>query len=157
MKRVTSGFVAAIMAISLSGCAGIRAGTDGSDAPAASIPTERIGALAGHWQGLLSETGGWYFQASKPADIVLNADGTWTGKIGKDRASGTARMSGRRLVLSGTSWSSDGHAEPFYLSLAGDDTELRAQTLTLFSDREARASVSLRRVPPPSTSGQPRG
>jgi hypothetical protein len=157
MKRVTMGFVSAIIAISLSGCAGISTRAGGSDAPAASVPAERIGSLAGHWQGVFSETGGWYYQASKPADIVLNADGTWTGKIGGDRASGTARMSGRRLVLSGTSWSSDGHPEPFYLSLGGDDAQLRAQTLTLFNERETRASVSLRRVPPPSTNGQPRG
>jgi len=157
MKRVTMGFLSAIIVISLSGCAGMTSGRGGSDAVAASIPTERIGALAGHWQGVFSETGGWYYQASKAADIVINPDGTWTGKIGPDRASGRARMSGRRLVLSGTSWSSDGHSEPFYLSLAGNDEQLRAQTLTLFTDREARATVSLRRVAPPAATVEPRG
>jgi uncharacterized protein YceK len=158
MRTMSMGVVAAIVAISLSGCASMTARTAGSEtAPAASIPAERITSLAGHWQGVISETAGWYYQASKPADIVLNADGTWTGKIGDERASGVARMSGRRLVLSGTTWSPDGHQEAFYLSLTGDDSRLWAQTLTLFNEREARASVSLRRVPPPSTNAGPRG
>jgi hypothetical protein len=152
------GVITAITAISLVGCAGLRARTAGSDtAPAASIPAEPITALAGHWQGVVSETAGWYYQGSKPVDIVLNGDGTWTGTIGKARASGMARMNGRRLVLSGTTWSPLGQPEAFHLSLTGDDSRRWAQTLTLFDEREAPASVSLHRVPPSPTNGQPRG
>jgi hypothetical protein len=81
-----------------------------------------------------------------PLDVTLNADGTWTGTIGGAKASGTAQLKGRALVLTGTARSGTGHEDPVYLSLTGDGTRRWGETLARFGDRAERASVSLRKV-----------
>jgi hypothetical protein len=141
--------VAGAIAVMLTGCTGLstRPAADAT-APSAAIP-QRLESIAGHWQGSFVETGGWYFQASKPLDLTISPSETWTGTIGDARASGTARLSGRLLILRGTARSKTGHEEPVYLSLTGDDTRRWGETRTQFSERDAReerASVSLRKT-----------
>jgi hypothetical protein len=138
--------ISTALAASLAGCAGSTMGS-GTDAPAASVPSEAP-ALAGHWQGSLleSHTPPIYKQGSAAIDLTVAPDGTWIGTIGPDRASGNARWHGKRLLLTGTIRRAGGHEEPVYLDLVGDDTRRWAETHAFFGDRETPASASLRKV-----------
>jgi hypothetical protein len=137
----------ALAAASLAGCAGTM--IDGrEDAPAASIPSEAP-ALAGHWQGSLWESHAppIYKQGSAAIDLTIGPDGTWTGTVGPDQASGTARWHGKRLLLTGTLQRAGGrYTEPVYLDLTGDDTRRWAETRAFFGERESPASASLRKI-----------
>src|SRR5262245_15362732 len=84
----------------------------GDDAVSAAAVTERVQSLTGHWQGVIGETGGWYTQGSAPLDLTITPAGTWSGTIGKAKASGTARFKGLDLVLSGTAHPATGRDEP---------------------------------------------
>jgi hypothetical protein len=127
------------------GCAAAN-GRYGDD-PSAAVPErEHPRPLAGHWQGTISETGGWYHQGSTPLDITIAPDRTWSGTVGKARASGTARFQGEDLVLSGTAHPPTGPEEPVYLRLTGDDTRRWGQTRRDFTGGDTHASVSLRRA-----------
>ena len=102
MVRVPLLMLSTALAASLAGCAGTVAGNR-NDAPAASVPGEAP-AIAGHWQGSLWESHAppIYKQGSAAIDLTIAPDGTWTGTIGPDQASGTARWHGKRLLLTGT-------------------------------------------------------
>jgi len=153
-NRSTTVLSIALMTASLTGCASDHA----ANGAAASIPSGRpplsgtpvandLQTLAGHWQGTLSEGSTWYKPGLALLDLTIAPDGTWTGTIGADQASGAARRRGRRLLLTGTVRRENGHEEPVYLDLTGDDTRRWGQTLASFAGRSAPASVSLRKVP----------
>lgn len=91
--------VFAILLASLA--AGCATSTKLGDDDVSAAVTERLKPLAGHWQGVIGETGGWYTQGSTPLDLTITPDGTWSGTIGKAPALGTARFKGRDLVLRG--------------------------------------------------------
>jgi hypothetical protein len=116
-----------------------------SDYPSAAVG-ERMQPLAGHWQGLISETGGWYHQGSAPLDLTIAPDGTWSGTVGKARASGTARLKGRDLELMGTAHQATNPDAPVYLRLTGDDTRRWGETRRDFTGGDTHATVSLRKT-----------
>jgi hypothetical protein len=102
--------VLAIMLAGLAaGCATTRRAGDDSASAAVS---ERLQPLGGHWQGVIAETAGWYHQGSAPLDLTIAPDRTWSGTVGKTQASGTARLKGRDLVLSGTAHPATGPSSP---------------------------------------------
>jgi hypothetical protein len=109
-------------------------------------PSERVGALVGHWQGTIGETAGWYFQGLTPLDLTIAPDGSWRGKVGQAAASGTARARGRQLVLSGTVRSVTGREDPVYLRLIGNDLAQWGQTRADFTGGDTHASVALRKI-----------
>jgi hypothetical protein len=132
-----------LLASAIAGCVastGVR-----SDDPSAAVGA-RVPSLAGHWQGVISETGGWYHQGSVPLDLTIAPDGTWSGRVGKARASGTARLKGRDLELRGTAHQATNPDEPVYLRLTGDDTRRWGQTRRDFTGGDTHASVSLRKT-----------
>jgi hypothetical protein len=136
----------AALALSLVGCAGHTSRTaSDADSPSASV-SDQLRSLVGRWQGTLAETGAFYYQGTLPVDVTLRPDGTWGGTIGNAKATGTASMQGRRLVLSGTARSSTGHEDPVYLALTGDESRRWGATLGRFAGREERASVSLEKT-----------
>jgi hypothetical protein len=146
MKRIPLGLAGAALIMMLAGCAGHAARSSGDlGSPSASVGDE-VRPFAGRWQGALTETGGFYYAGYAPLDLVLESDGTWTGTIGKARAQGTARMNGDRLVLRGSSRGADGHEDPVYATLAGDDARRWAETLGRFGGRQERASIALKKV-----------
>ena len=88
-----------------------------------------------------------YKQGSAAIDLTIAPDGTWTGTIGPDQASGVARWHGKRLLLTGTLQRAGGrYEEPVYLDLVGDDTRRWSETHAFFGERESPASASLRKV-----------
>jgi hypothetical protein len=149
MVRIPLLVVSTALAASLAGCAGgINAGpVDATSAsPTSDVPAMR--AMAGHWQGSLWESHAppIYKQGSAAMDLTIAPDGTWAGTIGPDRASGTARWHGKRLLLTGTLRRASGPDEPVYLDLTGNDTQRWSETPWLFGDRLSPASASLKRV-----------
>ena len=139
---VKTSIVVLVLAALLSGCAALpTARHDDADAPAAAIP-DRIQPVAGRWQGTIGETAGWFHQGLMPVDLTIASDGTWTGTIGKAKASGTVELKGRHLILKGTA-RSERDEDPVYLRLTGDATRRWGETVAEFSGREERASVSL--------------
>jgi len=138
--------VSTALAASLAGCAGSM--NDGQMDATSASPTSEVPALAGHWQGSLweSHTPPIFKQGSAAMDFTIAPDGTWTGKIGPNQASGVARWHGTRLLLTGTFRQADGHEEPVYLDLAGNDTIRWGETRAFFGDRETPASTSLHKV-----------
>ena len=142
MVRIALAMV--VLAGTLSGCAGLRASRV-DDASSASIG-ERRQPLAGHWQGRIDETAGWFYQGSSPLDLTITPDGRWTGTVGKAKASGVARLKGRHLVLSGTAASETGHEEAVYLRLTGDDSARWGATRRDFTGGDTHATVSLRKT-----------
>ena len=146
MKRSARGLAGAVLTMLLAGCAGHAARSSGDlGSPAASVGDE-MRPLAGRWQGALTETGGFYYSGYAPLDLVIDPDGTWTGTIGKARAQGTARMKRDRLVLTGSARGADGHEDPVYATLAGDEARRWSETLGRFGGRQERASIALRKV-----------
>jgi hypothetical protein len=143
MARIALAIV--VFAGTLAGCTSLSA-LRGDDSPLSASIGDRLEPLAGHWQGMFSETGGWYYQGTVPLDVTINLDGTWTGAIGGSNASGTAKLKGRNVVLEGTARSATGHEEPVYLSLTGDDARRWGAALARFGEWEEPASVSLRTV-----------
>jgi hypothetical protein len=81
-----------------------------------------------------------------PLDLTIAPDGTWRGKVGQAAASGTVRVQGRQLVLSGTARSAAGHEDPVYLRLIGNDTTQWGQTRADFTGGDTHASVALRKI-----------
>ena len=146
MVRIPLLMVSTALVASLAGCAGSM--HDGRmDAPSAS-PTSTDPALVGHWQGSLweSHTPPIFKQGSAPMDLTIAPDGTWTGKIGPDPASGITRWRGQRLLLSGTIRRADGDEEPVYLDLAGNDAQRWGETHAFFGDRETPVSAALHKI-----------
>jgi hypothetical protein len=137
--------LAILLTGSVAGCAAAN-GRYADDPSAAVREREHLQPLAGHWQGTISETAGWYHQGSIPLDITIAPDGTWSGTVGKARMSETASFKGGDLVLSGTERPSTGPEEPVYLRLTGDDTRRWGQTRWDFTDGDTHASVSLRKT-----------
>jgi hypothetical protein len=138
--------VGVIIAVGLVGCAthARRANLEDDRTPAAAVGDE-VGAMAGRWQGAVTETGAFYYQGTLPVDLTIAPDWTWTGTIGTAPAAGTATMRGSRLVLEGAADTVLGE-DPVHFDLTGDDTRRWGQTLARFGGREARASVSLERT-----------
>jgi hypothetical protein len=133
------------LATVLAGCGGrTSAPIDETASPSAAIP-DRLAPLSGHWQGRIDETAGWFHQGSLPVDLTIIPDGTWTGTIGKARASGTAEVRGRHLILRGTARSAQDE-DAVYLRLTGDDARRWGETVADFGGRPERASVSLKRT-----------
>jgi hypothetical protein len=132
-----------MLAVLAAGCA---TSTRFGDDDVSAAVTERVQSLAGHWQGVIGETAGFYTQGSTPLDLKITPDGTWSGTIGKARASGTARFKGRDLVLSGTAHPATGGDEPVYLRLTGDETRRWGETRRDFSGGDTHANVSLRKT-----------
>ena len=134
---------AAVFAIAVGGCASVR-GT--YDAPAASI-SSAAPSLAGHWQGIIWETGASLFQGRTPLDLQISEDGTWRGTVGKADASGTAWLDRHGwLVLSGSAGPSDGHQDVVYYQLAGDSVRRWGEISASFAGWVDHASVSLHKI-----------
>jgi hypothetical protein len=144
MARIT--LVVVVFAGLLAGCGSLSALRGGDSTHLSASIGDKLEPLAGHWQGLFSATGGWYYQGTVPLDPTIKPDGTWTGTIGGAKASGTAKLKGRNLVLEGTARSATGHEHPVYLSLTGDEARRWGATMARFGEREEHASVSLRKV-----------
>ena len=145
MAMIVRGLLVGALASALVACAGPASRTAG-DATSAAAASDQLRALAGRWQGGLSEIAGWYYQGYVPLDLTLGQDGTWTGTIGGARAAGTAELAGRLLVLRGTARSGEGQEEPVYLALIGDGTRRWGETVARFGTRQERANVSLRKT-----------
>jgi hypothetical protein len=146
MVRVPLLVVSTALAASLAGCAGA-VNTSPLDAPSASPPSE-VPAVAGHWKGTVRESHNepMIKQGLAPLDLTIAPDGTWTGTLGANKASGMARWHGKRLLITGTQWTANGHEEPVYLDLTGNDTSRWGQTHAFFGDRESEASAALQKV-----------
>src|SRR2546426_8304563 len=82
--------IAVALAAAVSGCATAWSGDD-SIQPSAAV-TEALQPVAGHWQGTLWETAGFFTQGQAALDIRLGEDGRWSGTIGRASATGIARM-----------------------------------------------------------------
>jgi len=141
--KAMTGVVLAL-ACAASGCARVSDRAETLNAPSASIPD--LSPVAGHWQGVVSETAGSLVSGSSPIDVTIAPDGTWRGTIAKAPATGRARVRGDRLVLEGTVAAPDGPAHPVYLDLRGDDTRRWGETVATFGGRDDRATVALRRA-----------
>jgi hypothetical protein len=140
----------ALAALGLAACLNLGACASAgraSDEPSASIGPG-IEAFAGRWQGSLWETAGSLYQGSSTLEVQLHEDGSWKGRIGAAPASGTARLEGDRLVVTGTAGAPDGPQLPVYVQLTGDDDRLWGQMAALFAGRRAPAMVDLRRQVP---------
>jgi hypothetical protein len=140
----------AVVAVALAAIVGLGACSSArraDDSPSASIGPG-VERLAGHWQGSLWEVAGHLYQGSSTLDIQLAENGTWRGRIGKDPASGTARLSGQRLVIEGTVGPADGPQRAVYVTLTGDDTRRWGEVEAVFGGREARAMLDMRRQSP---------
>lgn len=144
MSTTAIAVVALALACAASGCARISHGSTTAESPSASIPD--VSQVAGHWQGVASETAGSLVSGSSPIDVTIAPDGTWKGSIAKAPASGQARMRGGRLVLEGTAAAPNEPVRPVYLDLAGDGTRRWGETVATFSGRDDRATVALRKV-----------
>jgi hypothetical protein len=127
----------------LTACAGPLRLSDGEGSAA---PWESLQASAGHWQGGIAETGGWYRQGLTPLDLTIGPDGTWRGKVGQAAASGTARVQGRQLIISGTGRSATGDEDAVYLRLTGDDAARWGATTADFPGGTTHAIVALQRT-----------
>jgi hypothetical protein len=146
MTRIALRLGVVLLVGSLVGCASHASRTAGdADSPSASV-SDQLRSLAGRWQGVMAETGAFYYQGLLRLDLTVHPDGTWSGTIGNARAGGTASMRGNRLVLSGTARSSTGQQDPVYFALTGDDAQRWGETLGRFGGREERASVSLEKT-----------
>jgi hypothetical protein len=64
---------------------------------------------------------GSYRQGLTPFELPISPDGAWRGKVGQAAASGTARVRGRQLIISGTARSATGHQDAVNLRLIGND------------------------------------
>jgi hypothetical protein len=144
MSRKTLAVVALALVCAATGCARVSDRAATLDAPSASIPD--VSSVAGHWQGVVSETAGSLVTGSSPIDLTIAPDGTWRGTIAKAPATGRARLRGDRLVLEGTAAGPDGPARPVYLDLTGNDTRRWGETVATFGGRDDRATVALRRA-----------
>jgi hypothetical protein len=140
----TKTIVLVALALAASGCAGMSHRASTAESPSASIAD--MSGVAGHWQGVVSETAGSLVSGSSPIDLTIAPDGAWKGSIAKAPASGQARLHGGWLVLDGTSVAPGGPARPVHLTLTGDDTRRWGETVASFSGRDDRATVALRRV-----------
>ena len=101
--------------------------------------------VAGHWQGTLWETAGFFTQGQAALDIRLGEDGRWSGTIGRASATGIARMQHGWLVLSGTATAPNGQRQVIFYELKGDANRRWGEVVTSFLTQHA--SVSLRRMP----------
>ena len=142
-------FIGIALALVVGGCA--MTGLDVADEPAAAV-TEAVRPLSGHWQGTIWETASVYYQGSYAVDMRITDDGRWTGTIGRMPASGTARMHGRWLVLSGFATEPGGHQEPVFVELKGDENRRWGEIASGFAGRDGQgrvehAQVSLYRMP----------
>jgi len=136
--------VALALVCAANGCARVSDRAATLDSPSAAIPD--LSAVAGHWQGVVSETAGSKVSGSSPIDVTIAPDGTWRGTIAKAPATGRARVRGDRLVLEGAAAPPDGPARPVYLDLTGDDTRRWGETVANFGGRDDRATVALKRA-----------
>ena len=135
--------IAVALAAAVSGCATAWSDDD-SIQPSAAV-TEALRPLAGHWQGTLWETAGFFTQGQATLDIQLGDDGRWSGRIGRASATGIARMQHGWLVLSGTATAPDGQRQAIFYELKGDANRRWGEVDTSFLTQHA--SVSLRRMP----------
>ena len=141
-----SALAVAVLVLAAAGCAHASAGSRTAVEPSASI-REAMQPMAGHWQGVVWETGGSFYQGHTPLDLRIDDDGTWRGKVGKSDASGTARLDRHgNLVLSGTTKTATGEEDPVNYTLRGDSTRRWGQVVGNFQGREEHASVSLRKT-----------
>jgi hypothetical protein len=142
----------AVRAVGLLACPGLAACASTRDASDAGWPAASIGpgieGYAGRWHGSMWETGGSLYQGSSTLEVVLAADGTWKGRVGAAPASGTARLAGDRLVVSGTTGPLGGPQLPIYVDLTGDAQRRWGEIAATFGGRRAPASVELRREAP---------
>lgn len=145
MARIPLGLAAAVLAVTLMGCAGPMMRPEGDVASPSTTAGEPLRSLAGRWRGSLSETAGWYLQGHTALDLTLNPDGTWSGTIGDAPAQGRAEMKRGDLILSGSAYSR-GTVDPVYLRLRGDAHRRWGETLGRFGGRQERASVLIERV-----------
>jgi hypothetical protein len=137
-------FVPWLVVVFLAGCAATsERGPASMDASASPATEEEV--LAGHWHGVVWQTGAWYVQGRKRVDLMITDDGTWRGTIGSRSASGVIRRRGGHVVITGTSLAGGGSSDRVYYRLAGDDDRLWGETLTDFAGRPGRASVALER------------
>jgi hypothetical protein len=145
MAKVALVVLGLVTALGLAACSSTRATDAGS--PAASIGPG-IERFAGRWQGTLWETAGSLYQGSSTMDVQLAEDGSWKGRIGAAPASGTARLDGDRLVVTGTAGAPDGPQLPVYVTLKGDDQRRWGEMAAIFAGRRAPASIELHRQSP---------
>jgi hypothetical protein len=143
MARMAAVVLGLAAALALTACSTARPGA--TDAPSASIGPG-VEQLAGRWTGTLFETGAHLYQGSSTIDVRVNDNGTWSGKIGAAPASGTARLQGHRLVVTGTMRPPDEAEQPVYVELRGDDTRRWGEMSALFRGRRAPALISLERA-----------
>jgi hypothetical protein len=142
MARIAFVIVGSVLLMVAGGCARTSHLTE-RDFPAASPGP----GVAGHWRGTLTETGGWYFTGTAPLDLRIAEDGSWSGTIGKDHASGRVRGQGKDVVLEGTAVGRDGHQQAVYYKLRGDNTRW-GSTLASFPSRDSvHAEVRLTKEP----------
>jgi hypothetical protein len=135
--------VAVLAALAAAGCVRL-----GGAASAGSSSASDVGDLAGRWQGSVFETGAYLVQGNAAVDVVLGADGTWRGTIGKMTASGTATRRRGLLVLDGFASSPDGRWQSVYYALQGDGSLRWGEITTPFNGvREEHALVALRKTP----------
>jgi len=146
MAKVAVVMLALVTCLGLGACASARRSTD-AGSPSASIGPG-IEAYAGRWQGTLWETGSHLYQGSSTMEVQLAEDGTWKGRIGAAPASGTARLQGNRLVVTGTAGAPDGPQLPVYVSLTGDEQRRWGEMAVIVAGRRAPASIELHRQSP---------
>ena len=145
MVRIPFLVSSAVLAASLTGCAGHLAATHAeavSASPSSEVP------LTGHWRGSVWESNNPPIvkQGAANIDIAIAPDGTWQGTIGTGQASGIVRQHGSRVVLIGSVRDASGHAERVYFDLAGNNARRWSETPFTFSGRESPATVSLHKV-----------
>jgi len=143
MARIALAIV--VFAGTLAGCTSLSA-LRGDDSLLSASIGDRLEPLAGHWQGMFSETGGWYYQGHGTArrDDQPGRDVDRSDR--RLERLGYCEAEGRNVVLEGTARSATGHEEPVYLSLTGDDARRWGAALARFGEWEEPASVSLRTV-----------
>jgi hypothetical protein len=147
MARLASVVLGLGAVLALAGCSPASRGAADASSPAAAIGPG-LERLAGRWQGTMTETGAHLYQGFSTIDVQIDETGAWTGKIGGAPASGTARLEGGRLIVTGTTGASDGPQLPVYVSLRGDDSRRWGQMAAVFAGRRAPAMVELERQSP---------
>ena len=146
MRKSSIVIGAMALAMVVGGCAFVRAAREDEPPPSASISSQML-SLAGHWQGVVWETGAHLVQGVTPLDLQIGSDGTWRGRVGKSDASGRAWIDDRGwLVLSGNARGSGIPGQNVFYELKGDSVRRWGEIEGIFSGRPAHASVSLRKT-----------